>query len=236
VPGRGVQEAIISGIVMGLITALLYYCGLALFQGIASENLDDQERSRPNEGIRRSLYGSAKIAVVAFVMWCTLFLFGNITQQVLKSELGYLFPSKGHHGFMLMKFLVKFAAGFLSGWNKGRVDVLLYGAIGCLLVWLLVGGQAVIRHGLVRVMLWWEGRLPWNVARFLNYSSDMVLMRKVGGGYMFMHRLLQEYFVSIEQGLGRRKELTDAKTMPPVYVFGGSEKRPSAELGEQTVV
>jgi hypothetical protein len=33
---------------------------------------------------------------------------------------------------------------------------------------------------------------PWN------YTIDRVFLRKVGGGYIFIHRYLMEYFASLE--------------------------------------
>jgi len=42
--------------------------------------------------------------------------------------------------------------------------------------------------------------MPWNYPRFLDYAAKRILLRKVGGGYMFVHRLLLEYFASLEEG------------------------------------
>jgi hypothetical protein len=40
--------------------------------------------------------------------------------------------------------------------------------------------------------------MPWNIARFLDYAADRIILRKVGGGYIFIHRLLLEHFAKIE--------------------------------------
>jgi hypothetical protein len=45
-------------------------------------------------------------------------------------------------------------------------------------------------------MLWRSGNTPINYARFLDYAAERVLLRKVGGGYVFIHRLLLEYFAA----------------------------------------
>jgi hypothetical protein len=34
--------------------------------------------------------------------------------------------------------------------------------------------------------------------RFLDYAAERVFLRKVGGGYIFTHRLLMEYFATLE--------------------------------------
>jgi hypothetical protein len=31
---------------------------------------------------------------------------------------------------------------------------------------------------------------------FLDYAAERIFLRKVGGGYIFIHRLLQEYFAA----------------------------------------
>jgi hypothetical protein len=40
--------------------------------------------------------------------------------------------------------------------------------------------------------------MPWNYSRFLDYAAEHILLRKVGGGYLFVHRLLLEYFASLD--------------------------------------
>lgn len=60
------------------------------------------------------------------------------------------------------------------------------------------GGLEVIRHYTLRFMLWRQGRMPWNYARFLDHCVDLVFLRRVGGGYIFIHRYLMEYFASLE--------------------------------------
>ena len=40
--------------------------------------------------------------------------------------------------------------------------------------------------------------VPWHYAQFLDYAAEHILLRKVGGGYIFVHRLLLEYFASLD--------------------------------------
>ncbi len=40
--------------------------------------------------------------------------------------------------------------------------------------------------------------MPWNYTRFLDDTARRILLRKVGGGYIFVHRLLLEYFASLD--------------------------------------
>ena len=67
----------------------------------------------------------------------------------------------------------------------------LYLGVGCGLAFgLLAYGQ---HRRLVR-LLHDRGHLPADPADFLNYAAERNLLRKVGGGYTFVHALLLEYF------------------------------------------
>lgn len=61
----------------------------------------------------------------------------------------------------------------------------------------LGGGEACIKHGILRFLLFTQGRIPWNYARFLDYAADRIFLQKVGGGYIFVHRLLLEHFAAL---------------------------------------
>ena len=61
-----------------------------------------------------------------------------------------------------------------------------------------MGGWAYLRHYVLRLLLWRAGAIPWNYPRFLDYAAEHILLRKVGGGYIFVHRLLLEYFASLD--------------------------------------
>jgi hypothetical protein len=74
-------------------------------------------------------------------------------------------------------------------------------AIAGAVVGLLVGlyspaGLACMQHLTLRLILWRKGAMPWNYARFLDYATQLILLQKVGGGYIFIHRLLLEHFAA----------------------------------------
>ena len=60
-------------------------------------------------------------------------------------------------------------------------------------------GAVVVRHMILRVLLYRQHSTPLNYARFLDYAAERVLLRKVGGGYIFTHRMLMEYFASVPE-------------------------------------
>jgi DNA polymerase III delta prime subunit len=68
----------------------------------------------------------------------------------------------------------------------------IIGSVG-LIVGGLGGGFFALRHFVVRGILWALGKAPLNYVAFLDYASDRLLLRKVGGGYVFMHRMLLEH-------------------------------------------
>jgi hypothetical protein len=80
-----------------------------------------------------------------------------------------------------------FSDGLINGLFVGMV----IGLIGA-------GGQTCLKHFIVRWLLYSQGHLPWNCQRFLDYATDRLLLQKVGGGYLFPHRLLLEHFAALE--------------------------------------
>ncbi|MBS1967947.1 MAG: hypothetical protein JST60_19450, partial [Chloroflexi bacterium SZAS-1] len=59
---------------------------------------------------------------------------------------------------------------------------------------LFFGGEAYLKHWLLRALLWRQSLVPWEYPAFLDEGVARVFLRRVGGGYLFIHRLLMEYF------------------------------------------
>ena len=75
------------------------------------------------------------------------------------------------------------------GLSVGLIIGLLFG--------LSFGLDSAIQHGCLRFVLYCSGTSPWNYAKFLDFASSRLLMKKVGGGYVFFHRMLLEHFASM---------------------------------------
>lgn len=56
---------------------------------------------------------------------------------------------------------------------------------------------AVIKHYALRLFLWLRGYTPFNFVKFLDHCAKLILLKKVGGGYIFIHRMLLEYFADL---------------------------------------
>ena len=62
----------------------------------------------------------------------------------------------------------------------------------------LIGhADAAVKHYLLRLILWLQGHMPANLVRFLDYAASLIFLRKVGGGYIFIHRLIMEHFAAM---------------------------------------
>jgi hypothetical protein len=48
----------------------------------------------------------------------------------------------------------------------------------------------------LRLMLVTRGYAPRDYPGFLDYAVGLVLLQRAGGGYLFIHRLLQEHFAN----------------------------------------
>lgn len=117
---------------------------------------------------------------------------------------------------------------FLGGLFLGPAFVLLFGllpsptdqlvavqilglAMGlalALFVGLTFGLFAVVQHYTLRFWLWRRGVFPFQAVSFLEDATARILLRRVGGGYSFSHRLLLEYFADLDP-------LATASSQPP---------------------
>lgn len=78
----------------------------------------------------------------------------------------------------------------------GSTFGVLAGLVAAWIAGALYGAGSVINHFLLRLWLFRLGRLPRHYPAFLDEAANRVILNKVGGGYMFIHRLLQEHFAT----------------------------------------
>jgi hypothetical protein len=88
--------------------------------------------------------------------------------------------------------------GLIGGLTReGPIVGLIGGLIVGLIVGLNRGGSAVIKHYVLRLTLWRNGHMPVKFVRFLDHCARLILLKKVGGGYIFIHRMLLDYFADL---------------------------------------
>jgi hypothetical protein len=99
--------------------------------------------------------------------------------------------------FVVMPGLLTiYSAEQLHAANIGQGVVLFLGAAAAFggVAALTYGGIAVGLHAGVRLMLALATPLPLKLQPFLDYAVQRALLRRVGGGWVFVHRALQEHF------------------------------------------
>lgn len=167
-PLQGVLAFLVMTI--GLLVPLIGLAGLARGKVLS-------ETDYPNERIWRSL---RTFAVV--VAGCTLgggFILGIV-------------------GVLLGGLLGGGATAVSAGMTLAAQAAWIGLLCGLLLGGLFFGGLACLQHVILRLLLTYKRVIPWNYARFLDYAAERILLHKIGGGYIFMHRMLLEYFASLE--------------------------------------
>ncbi|MBD2459079.1 NACHT domain-containing protein [Nostoc sp. FACHB-87] len=75
---------------------------------------------------------------------------------------------------------------------------LIFGLLVGVFRWQTTGGLFCIQHFTLRLILYCNGYIPWNYARFLDYCTERMLLQRVGGRYRFIHKLLQDHFAQME--------------------------------------
>ncbi len=171
-----------SGLSLGLSCGLSYWCLLGLFQGIAQEQIENQDRRIANQGVRRSLRNSVVMGVIGGAMFGIIGVLHYWLIVRLAKVLSYV-PQ------------VELISGLRSVVSYG----LFLSISGALLIFLLTGGVAVLRHYVIRLLLWRSQTFPGAAPQFLEDASARFLLRRVGGGYSFAHRLLQDHFVAARE-------------------------------------
>ncbi len=136
---------------------------------MSGTTIEDQRRLVPNQGIRRSAPNGLVFGLISAVI------------VGLLAELSFGLIQGLSYGLSLV-----LPIGLSAGLSAG------------LLVGLLYGGLACLRHYVLRFLLWRTGSVSWHYVPFLDYAAERVLLRKVGGGYIFLHRLLLDYFAAPE--------------------------------------
>lgn len=99
---------------------------------------------------------------------------------------------------LILSLLVGSAYGSILWLDNGLTLVVSSVPIYVILGGLISGGSACFRHFTLRLMLYHMKYIPWNYARFLDYAAERLFLRKVGGGYIFIHRMLLEHFARME--------------------------------------
>jgi hypothetical protein len=169
----GLSLGLVTGLVFGLVCSLCggLVSGLVggLVFGLIAREMD--ARTLPNEGMLHSAQSGLVAGLIA-----------GLVVGLVGCAIG------GTVG------------GIVGGWVGGLVIALAFGLgsapIFGLVGGLEVGGRACLQHLVLRLLLWQNDFAPLSYVRFLDYAAERIFLRKVGGGYIFVHRLLMEHFAA----------------------------------------
>jgi hypothetical protein len=100
-------------------------------------------------------------------------------------------------GVLALKALIPSATWVVSSqsFTETAVQSAAIGAsIGLVFGLFLGGSDALIKHWLLRLQLRASGCIPLRLVGFLEHARSYLLLRRVGAGYIFLHRYLLEHF------------------------------------------
>lgn len=172
------KTAIAYGISIGLLMLSIYWVQQGYRGGLPHSLLPETMQLKPNRRIWAYAYTSLLIAGVSILLDGTSYLF----IYAMHIKVGGGWPARP----FFFGLLFSLSGGILSGF--------LYGGLICL------------RHLVLRVLLWRTHVFPWKATAFLDDATTRVLLRRVGSGYSFSHRLLMDYFVELERETIKRSQ------------------------------
>jgi hypothetical protein len=181
---NGLIHSLSAGLDMGLSFGLNYWVVLGLYQGMKLEPLEDQDRQRFNQGIRRSLGNGLLLGLIGTIITNVLISSIEVLILALIAELDRgLFTSLSNSS----------SIGLSVAWLWLLVRLLAQ----TVTIWAFFGGLTVLRHYVIRWHLARSRTFPWRAQAFLDDATTRILLRRVGGGYSFIHRRLQDYFADV---------------------------------------
>ncbi|MCS6305783.1 MAG: TIR domain-containing protein [Nitrospira sp.] len=137
--------------------------------------------------------------------------FGGIQRRSISSTPSY--PNQGivlsiKNAFFVSSFALPLILLFMVAWwfiaPKGTSKMSAFmgtSMMPAFLIYLLPiaawFGTDVVQHYVLRTILYWRGATPRHYVEFLNYAVSLIFLRKVGGGYVFIHRLILEHFAAM---------------------------------------
>jgi len=169
---------ILSILFVVVVTALLSFCfgtiGALLGGLITSTGVELKVLS--NRGIKSSLKKSIYAGVIAGTILVIL--------DVVMKIIGVGFSRVTGSTFGIQQIVVSELLWSSAVWlfTNGLLAALWY------------GGLDIIKHYSLRLILVLKGNGPRKFDSFLDYAVRLGFMRRVGGGYIFIHSLLREHF------------------------------------------
>jgi hypothetical protein len=187
--GNGLRSGLVAGLSYSLSFGLSYWLLFGLFQSIVQKQIEAEDRRIFNQGIRRSLRNSLFISLLAGGIITGISILSSILIDVL--NIGLLVGLSQGQSEELNSELN-------YGLSYGLAPVQHYGWLlflcGSLFLLAAMGGLLILRHYIIRWLLVRSHAFPWQARAFLDDAAARILLKRLGGGYRFEHRLLMEHF------------------------------------------
>jgi len=108
--------------------------------------------------------------------------------------------NEGTHRSIRRALMATLGLGLILGPIVGlRFRLILLAGVTSLVIGIGVGGLFAVKHLFLRLFLWKSGSAPLHYVAFLAQAKELLFLRQVGGGYIFVHRLLRDYFASLSE-------------------------------------
>jgi eukaryotic-like serine/threonine-protein kinase len=195
-PPPAASVTLLGSLATGVVSGLVNGAGLGLMIGLTFGLLSglDKRHGVTATAPGESVDASRRNAIVGGVVGGCVFGLGYEVDYVQGTTLTGPFVHHAAHTLGLLG--VYWPVAWLN-------DVVVAALMGALVAGLQRGGGAYLRH---RALLWIlvrRGLAPRDYVAFLEYASRLVLLRRRGGGYEFIHRMLLEHFADLPFGARR---------------------------------
>lgn len=179
----GVVVGVQVGVAFGVVAGVEVVVGVSMMGLVRSR--ESKSRRGPNDGIRRSAINAARVGLPLSVLFGVLFgvLIGVLGDAVKSDSL------LGEPDVVPISVVIGVVASLLVGMVFGMMSGVLFG--------MEYGGEAVIKHYLLRLLLALSGSLPLHLTPFLDAMSKRILLQRIGASYSFVHPTLQEHIAGL---------------------------------------
>jgi hypothetical protein len=105
----------------------------------------------------------------------------------------------------------------LGGLASGLSGALIIGSLFAIIGAQVIGAYPCLQHLLLRLCLWHSGLAPFHYIPFLDYAVGRIFLNRAGGGYMFIHRSLLEYFAALHCEYGQTRSARMSSSLPACF-------------------
>jgi len=183
------SAGLVLGLITGVLAGLIAGLGGMLIAGVIG-------------GFKIGLSVGLNVSLSASQFFTPVFMIGFMIANGLKARQidtttfpgqRLVFTAKNFIVLFLI-FVIFIFIGLIFGLTSGIIIGLICGLSFGIIYY---GGNTLLRHYTLRFILARNNLLPWRLVPFLDHCVDLIFLRRVGGGYIFIHRLLMEHFAEM---------------------------------------